>query len=66
MSGSTATTLSDDAFAALIDRLEATPGLEAMLGDMLWASIWHKAMYEIFGSYAAHHLADPRVAGVAP
>ena len=28
---STATTLSDDEFAALIDRLEATPGLEAML-----------------------------------
>ena len=63
---STATTLSDDPFAALIDRLEATPGLEAMLGDMLWASIWHKETYEIFGSYAAHHLADPRVAGAAP
>jgi len=63
---STATTLSDDEFAALIDRLEATPGLEAMLGDMLWASIWHKETYQIFGSYAAHHLADPRVAGAAP
>jgi hypothetical protein len=63
---STATTLSDDEFAALIDRLEATPGLEAMLGDMLWASIWHKETYGIFGSYAAHHLADPRVAGAAP
>jgi hypothetical protein len=63
---STATTLSDDEFAALIDRLEATPGLEAMLGDMLWASTYHEGAYELFGWHAAHHLADPRVAGAAP
>ena len=63
---STATTLSDDEFAALIDRLEATPGLEAMLGDMLWASTWQKETYALFGEYAAYHLADPRVAGAAP
>jgi len=63
---STATTLSDDEFAALIDRLEATPGLEAMLGDVLWASLWQKETYALYGGYAAHHLADPRVAGAAP
>lgn len=63
---STATTLSDDEFAALIDRLEATPGLEAMLGDVLWASLWQNGLYALYGQYAAYYLTDPRVAGAAP
>ena len=36
-----------------------------MLGDVLWASLWQKETYALYGGYAAHHLADPRVAGAA-
>jgi len=63
---SLATTLSDGQFAALIDRLEATPGLEAMLGDILWSSMYLNAEYAMLGGYNAGLLADPRVAGAAP
>jgi len=63
---STATTLSDREFEALIDRLAATPGLEAMLGDILWRSLNLSVGYTLLHTDVSKLLADPLFAGAAP
>jgi len=63
---STATTLSDRQYEALIDRVEAMPGLEAMLGDILWHSVSLNADYSLRHASASRLLAEPLFAGAAP
>jgi len=58
-----ATTVSDGQFEALLDRLEATQCLEALLGDISWGSVNLNAHYAIRHETTAELLADPLLAG---